>query len=240
LRQGRPDSVLRRAREIAAVRGARGQRRRRVQVDDQRACAGHAPERSQERKVADVSRHDRVLAVGRAIADRHRLDVARRVDDRLQQRALERQQSGAVGRRALGKYRDDVAAGERVRRVGVDAARVAAPVALDEQRAHALDEPPRDRPARQLRLRDEPHGLHGVQHEDVEPGHMVGHDEHVVPDGFEVAVHARVDVQHPQQAAAPAAGQPPPCRRLQQRKYERGGRDAFEQVRARARDAVEP
>ena len=66
-----------------------------------------------------------MLARRRAIADRHRLHASLRVDDRLQQRALERQELAAVGRRAFREHRDDVAARERIRGVSVHAMRVA-------------------------------------------------------------------------------------------------------------------
>ena len=58
---------------------------------------------------------------------------------------------------------------ERGTRLPVDLVRVAAPVALDEQRAHPGDEPADDRPSPELRLGDESRRLDRVQHEDVEP-----------------------------------------------------------------------
>ena len=59
------------------------------------------------------------------------------IDDRLQQRSLERQHRHAVGRRALGKDRDDVAARERRGGLAVDGARMPPPRPLDVERTHA-------------------------------------------------------------------------------------------------------
>jgi len=70
---------------------ARSQRGPRDQRNGQRAFAADAPERLRERPVADVFRREREIAVRRLIANGHRLHMAFRLDDRLQQRALQRQ-----------------------------------------------------------------------------------------------------------------------------------------------------
>jgi len=106
-----------------------------VQLDNQRANARHAPKGDQKREIADVRGRGRQRARAVEKSNRDRLDVAVRLDDRLQQRALERQQFRSVGRRALGKYRDNVAPRQCGGRLAVDAPRIAESRALDEQRA---------------------------------------------------------------------------------------------------------
>ena len=79
-RQSRSDSVLGRARELAAVRVARaGSGGSEVQLGDQRALAGHAPERCRRSVVSPTYAGASLCSpVGVAIADRDRLHVARR------------------------------------------------------------------------------------------------------------------------------------------------------------------
>ena len=116
--------------------------------------------------------------VRRPIADRNGLHGTGRIDDRLQQRALERQQRRAVARRCLRerprRCRRRV---QRLRDLLVDAMRVVPARALDEQRADAGDEPSEHRPARDLRLGDEAHRTDRVQREDVEPRHVIRDDD---------------------------------------------------------------
>ena len=75
---------------------ARRQHRRRMDVDDQRAGARDAPKRTEQRHIIDIGRKHRHFARGRPITECDWLDVAVRIDDRLQERALERKQIGSV------------------------------------------------------------------------------------------------------------------------------------------------
>ena len=111
--------VLGRARELAAMRAARaGNAGGAMQLDDERALAAHAPERRHEDSFADVRRRDRVLAVGRrGSGSRPAARGPRASTIGCSSELVERQQLGAVGRRAFGEDGDDVAARQRVGRV---------------------------------------------------------------------------------------------------------------------------
>ena len=98
----------------AAVSRARRQRRRHDELRDERALAAHA--RTTRRTIVSPTYAGAiaVLAVGVAVADRDRLHVPCGIDDRLQQRALERQHVVPSVVVPFGKDRHDVAAREHV------------------------------------------------------------------------------------------------------------------------------
>jgi len=218
----------------------RGERRRRDQLDSEAALAADAPERRREARVARVLGRERERAVTVVVADRDRQHVPARVDDRLQERAVEAEHRRAVGRRPLGEHRDHVAGRERVGRAPVDAVRVLTPLALDEQRAGVADQPADDRPARELGLADEARRAVRVQHDDVEPRDVVRDEEDVSVVRVDRAVDARLDVHQREEPARPAPDQRAPALGADAREEERRRRDAGGDVRAHARDAPGP
>ena len=121
----------------------------------------------------------------------------------------------------------------------IDAARVALALALDEQRAGAADQPADHRPARELRLGDEAHRLHRIERDDVEPRDMIGDDQNVAARVRERSGQPCVDAEHAQQTTRPAPDHHAALRRRQKRQDERRRGNAFEHVRAGARDPVD-
>jgi hypothetical protein len=117
--------------------------------------------------------------------------VTARLDDGLQERALERQHLVPCVVVPSGNDRDDVAVGKDVRHVAGHAVRVAPTLALDEHRARAADHARNHGPARDLGLGHEAHGQVRVQHEDVEPRDVIGDEQHVAAHRCELAAHVR-------------------------------------------------
>src|SRR6185295_19657422 len=144
------------------------ERPRDIEQHDHTMLAENAPQRGQELRVPRVAGRIAARTVAAAIADRHRLYMTARIDRRLQQRAVKRQQRAAVAGLAFRKDRDDVARCQRRANVTADPMRIAAAAALDEQRADAGDQPTEQRPAREIRLGDEARRLDGVEDEYVE------------------------------------------------------------------------
>jgi len=218
----------------------RGQRTGHVRFGDERGLRGHAPERRDEARLAHVGGRIARRAVGIAVANRHRLYVALRVDDRLQERRLEREERRAVGRRAFRKDRDDVAERERGRGLAVDRVRVVPPVALDEQRADVGGQPADHGPAANLRLADEARRRECEQHEDVEPRDVVCDDQQVAGQAaFRNAVEARLDAQDAEQSGGPATNDLAAARETDEREYDVRRGDAFDDVESHPRGAGE-
>ena len=211
-----------------------------VQLDDDPALAGHAPERRQEARLADVGRRVAVPVARRAIADRDRLDVTLGVDDRLQQRAVERQQR-RCRRSSCPRERSRPRRRVRARRprCAIDrcACRAAASRSMNSV-PDAGDQPPDDRPAPQLGLGDEPRRLQRVQHEDVEPRNVVGDDQQVAgQSAIGEPVHARLD-RSMRSRRATSGGSGLPARRAREPgKDEHRRRQALGDVHGAARAA---
>jgi len=148
---------------------ARLQRRAEGDVDDHPPFSKYPPETLAKRRLTDVSRRIVVAAIGSAIANRDRLQVSLRVDDRLHKRSVKRQHLGTVGRRPLWKNGDGVPRSEHFARVPVDSVRVAPPTAFEEERPGAYDEMPEQGPVPELGLGDEARRPQAVQHEHIKP-----------------------------------------------------------------------
>jgi len=157
----------------------RGERRRKIELHHDPALSQHAPQRGHETRVSGVGDRSDARAIIVVIADRHRLHLPQRVDHRLQQRAVKGEELAAVAGLAFGKDRNHIARFERGTGVAVDAMRVATAPALNEQRAAVGDQAADQRPARKIRPGDEARRLNRIEHEYVEPGNVVGDDQHV-------------------------------------------------------------
>jgi hypothetical protein len=79
----------------------------------------------------------------------------------------------AVTRGALGKHGHPISLRKRGAHDLVQAARVAAACALDEERTSSLAKNTHQRPVANFRFRDESRRAHDVDHKDVEPGYVV-------------------------------------------------------------------
>ena len=91
---------------------------------------------------------------------------------------MKRTQLAALAGRALGKQAHRIALAEtRLHGLAHRVHRVAL-AALDEQRAGAGHQPADDGPAADLALGHEGRGARRVQHEDIDPGHVIGHQQH--------------------------------------------------------------
>jgi len=180
-------------------------------------------------------------AVGRDVAQRHRGRHAMGMHDRLQQRGVERLHFGAVGGRALGKDRDAVALLQRVVHGVVDARGIVAPRALQEQRSLPGDQPADHGPAPDLRLRDETRRHGAGDDEDVEPGNVI-RQQHGRTVAFDrrIAVHADAHREDLEQGTGPAAEDLEPAIAADERKHQRRGREAGQQVEEHPSDAIGP
>lgn len=216
-----------------------GKRLRNIEQHDHPALAEDAPQRRQKLRISGVARRIAVRAIAAAVVNRHRLDMTLRIDHRLQQRAVERQQHAAVAGLAFRKDRDDVTRCQRRAKVTADPMRVAATAPLDEQRADAGDQSADQRPVREIRLGDEARRLDGVDDEYIEPRRMVGDDQDVAAEpARRPSVDTQLGAEDRQQRGAPAAYQRLAARRSDQRKDQRGCRKTLEDMKAESQQAI--
>jgi len=171
------DRPLAELRQVAPVAVARRDRRGEAQLGGERPRRHEAPDRFDQRHVADEGRRVGPFAVRAGVADRDRLQDRLGLHCALEERPVERIQRAPVGRRPLGEDRDHAAARQRARHAVADAPGVPPVAALDEQRAGALAEPPDDRPVENVVLGDEHRRADGENRHDVEPRDVIG-DEH--------------------------------------------------------------
>jgi hypothetical protein len=138
-----------------------------------------APDRSHQRLVAQVERTGAVLP--RRIVDeaqRQRLHGRAGRDGRLDQVGVEGQHAAAVARGALGKHRNDLPGPQAVGDLVHHVHHVATVFALDVERAGAGGERPDQRPVPDVGFRHEPAVPRRMDHQDVEPGNVIGHQQH--------------------------------------------------------------
>ena len=111
-------------------------------------------------------------------AQGHGLDLDGGRAGRFEQAGMKRTQLAALAGRALGKQAHRIALAEtRLHGLAHRVHRVAL-AALDEQRAGAGHQPADDGPAADLAFGHEGRGARRVQHEDIDPGHVIGHQQH--------------------------------------------------------------
>jgi len=106
--------------------------------------------------------------------------AARRIHCGLKQRRVEGQDLRAVAGRSLGKDRDRFPPGQACGDVPVERMRGAGTIAPEKQRFVVRGQPSEDRPRARLVLGDEGARQGGPDREDVEPGDVVGGNEHRV------------------------------------------------------------
>jgi len=153
--------------------------------------------------LVDIGGDRTVLADKRAVAQGCRHDRAVQFDRRLQQRRQEAPQPAAVAGGALREHRHPGATLHQAAHFGVDARGIGTTAAFDEQGAGLAGKPARHRPRAHFRLGDEVHPLGGENQIDVQPRHVVAHQERASRQSggsTRVELHA----QHPEQAPGPA------------------------------------
>lgn len=170
-------------------------------------CAQRAPERAEQRVVVDVARRVARLA-GRLVDEAQRCRLHGHVgrDGGLQEVGMEGQQHAAIARRAFGEDGDAVAVAQRLGHVVNHAQRVATLLALDVERAGAGGQRTDQGPVLHRRFRDEAHVPRRMQRDDVEPGDVVGDQQHrpARGTGGRRALHDEFDTEHFQHAPRPA------------------------------------
>lgn len=168
---------MRGLRELAPVFPERIDGGRRAQPNGQRAAGENRREALHQRRLAGKRRRQAALSLRVVVRQRQRQHGASGLDRRLQQRRVKAQEVGAVGRRPLGEDRHINAAAEQRVDLSIDHLGVAAAAAAQENGVVARGEPADKRPAADLCLGDEGRRAQRVDHEDIEPGDMVGDDQ---------------------------------------------------------------
>jgi hypothetical protein len=130
--------------------------------------------RLQQRHVTAISGIDIHRSVGFQITYRCRMKWRTDGHRGLQQRCVEVMDDATVARGAFGKDRDPVSLRECGAHDFVQPPGVTPAGALDEQCAGSFAKDPDERPVANLRFRDESCRARHVDHEDVQPGDVVG------------------------------------------------------------------
>lgn len=190
-----------------------------LRLRDQLACPHDPPHRGEERVRADEGGGRAGRALGSPVAQADRLDRDARVEGCLERGPAEVALCAAAPRAALGEDGDRVAGPQRLGDPGHRAGQGADPVPVDEQGTAAGGHPPRHGPVPDLRLGEHPGRTDGGEHRDVQPGDVVGHEQHPAV-GRGAAVDPYPDACGPDDPAGPApdqsAGYPRPERAEQE------------------------
>jgi len=127
-----------------------------------------------KRDIAIVARRQAALPVRFPVGNPHWQNRPPGGQRRLDQRRMKMQQGLPVGRRALGKNRDMLAARKKRGDLPVDDPRMPPAATAQEDRVVLRRQPADQRPAPDLFLGNEGRRQHGVDHVDVDPGNVVG------------------------------------------------------------------
>ena len=153
-----------------------------MHVAAQAAAGQHAPQRGEERRVA-IPGDARPLGPRRGeagdfgIFEIDRLHASPRLSRRFKMRGAEAQQPRAVVGGRLREQRDRRLRRQPPRDVGVDLRDAALSLAVDIDHALQIDQPARPAAGANLFLGQERHRLAGAQHQNVEPGDVIGDDQ---------------------------------------------------------------
>ena len=220
----------------AAVGMGAALRRQQVDMGHQPARGGHAPQALQQGRLADElnRRAEALLHIGKA--QHRRLDRRGGGDGGLQQVGVERQQCWPGPGGALGEHRHRLAGAQRVGHGMHHPQRIALAFPLDEQRAGASHQPAQQRPAPHIGLGDEARLRHRrMQGGDVEPRHMVGHQQRGARPRR--ATHLQAHAHGPQQAGRPPLDAGLAAGSVQRRKAQRHHRHAMQHMQHQPRHA---
>lgn len=188
-----------------------------VHLRDQATGGGHPPEGGQQGVVADEGGGRADGPAVQAVAEPYGLHRDARVQGRLEDGPPEGAPRAPAPGAPLGEHTDRGAGAQRVREVGDGAREGAQPVAFEEDHPGPRGQRPGDRPPPYLRLGDQPGGAYGGQQRDVQPGDVVGDQQHPARRGGAPAhpdPHAR-GPHHRQRPAAHQPGRDAPAQRQQ-------------------------
>ncbi len=171
-------------------------------------CTKRSPERPHEPFVTHVA-HSLAGSSGSALDDPHRHRLHRRVggDRGLDQAGMKWQHRAAVARCSLRKYREDVSVLQGLRHSVHHPHGVAPRLTLHVQGASARHDGPEQRPVCDVGLRHETASAYRVQREDVDPGDVIGHQQHG-PDRRRRTDDLQVNVEPLQHLARPPPDSP--------------------------------
>ena len=146
--------------------------------------ATRAPDGADQGFVANVA--GRIAGFAAGLIDKAQADGLNRCvgrHSRLQQIGMKRQQRAAVAGRAFGKDRQHFIRLQRIAHQMHHAQGVAPGAALDIQRACCRGQRANQRPVLHVGFGDKTAVARRMQHGNVEPGNMVGHQQHRPGDG---------------------------------------------------------
>jgi len=182
-----------------------------------------------------------VLAVQCAITQGCRHDRTVQLDRRLQQRRQEAPQSTPIAGGAFREYRHPGAVLHQRAHLGIDARGIGTAAAFDEQRPGLVREPARHRPRAHLSLGDEMYPLGSVDQIDIQPRHVVAHQQRATRQsgrGSQTCPHP----QHLEQVPCPPhdeAVASPGAEQREQQSRQRHPPDKMQQQQADADEAAE-
>jgi len=168
-----------------------------------------AADRGEQRHVTD-KRHRRAgLSCQGFVTQGHGLQDRRGIHGSLDQIGVKRQQHQAIARRALREHAHARTLPQGSGNIGVGAMHGMPPAAFNEQRAGAACQITKHRPATNFRLGDKARRHDGVEHVDIQPGHMVGqqHQARLLGGVRHRSLKPQIDATDAQDAARPPANQ---------------------------------
>jgi len=155
-----------------------------------------------KRDIAVVTRRETALAIGFPVGNRQRQHRPAGRQRRLQQRGMKMQQAVAIGRRSFREYGNMLALRQQPGDLGIDDAGVTATSPAQENGIVSHCKRADDRPVPDLFLGDECRRQHGVDHQDVQPGNMVGNQQDAGSGMGQVDL--QTDAENPQKPGRPA------------------------------------
>jgi len=155
-----------------------------------------------KRDIAVVTRRQAALAIRFPIGNRQRQNRPAGRQRRLQERGMKMQQAVTSGRRCLGKYRDMLALRQQPGDLGIDDAGVTATSSAQENGVVTHRKRADNRPVPDFFLGNECRRQHSVDHQDVQPGNVVGNQQDAGRSMGQVSLQA--DAEYPEQPGRPA------------------------------------
>jgi hypothetical protein len=222
---------------LAAILAIQTAQRRRHQPGDQSFAAKYGARALAKRDIAIVARCQTALTIRLPVGNRHRQHWPAGGQRRLQQGCVKMQQAPAIGRRPFGEDGDMLALCQNFGNLRIDDPRVATAAPAQENRVVFRCQPADHRPVPDLFLRNESCGQHGIDHQDIDPRDVVGHQQDAGRNMGQISF--QFYAQRPEQCRRPASAEAPPHGIVQERDEDERKNCPAKQQQGKARNTEE-
>jgi len=170
--------ILCRRREILTAHAAGIERCKEFHACMYHRLRQNRPQRIPDRLVAIKSRFRTQAAVTPLETQCDGLQQATSRNHRLQQGAVKPEHPRTISRRAFWKHRKPLTPEQRCSDQAINPPRVQAPAPGNKHGPGPCREPTHTRPVPHLGLGNETHGQYRIDDEDIQPRHVIGHEQH--------------------------------------------------------------